>query len=180
MGKMVNKTDLSEIVGISQRSLTTWQKNGMPIAVDGTRGSENLYDTKEVIDWMIQREIERRISDHGGSETDFYDLEMERARLTYHQANIASLDQKIKEGKLIPADVVEGAWVDFVAAFRAKVLSVPTKAAHQFIGLNDLAQIQDVLKEHLYEALAELADYDPEHYGIEHAAQSSGDGSTAT
>lgn len=177
MGKTVNKTELSEIVGVSQRSLTTWQKNGMPIAMDGTRGTENLYDTEEIINWMIQREINRRVADHGGDEEKMYEYEAERARLTYHQANIASLDEQVKEGRLIPAETVESAWVDFVAAFRAKVLSIPTKAAHHFITLDDLNQIQDCLKEHLFEALAELADYDPEHYGIQATAQRSADGS---
>lgn len=179
MGKTVNKTELSEIIGVSQRTLTTWQKNGMPIAMDGTRGTENLYDSEEIIQWMIQREINRRITDHGGNEAEFYDYEMERARLTHHQANIASLDEQVKQGKLIPSDVVEGAWVDFVAAFRAKVMSIPTKAAHQFIALTELTQVQDCMKEHLFEALAELADYDPEHYGIQIAATGSTDSRTA-
>ena len=167
---IVNKRELAEIVGKSQQTLTTWQKNGMPISADGANGTANLYDTAEVIQWMIQREIERRITDHGGSEAEFYDYEMERARLTHHQANIAALDEQVKEGRLIPAEVVQGAWDDFVAAFRAKTLSIPTKAAHHFITLSDLNQIQDCLKEHLNEALAELADYDPEHYGIQPVA----------
>ena len=179
MGKTVNKTELSEIIGVSQRTLTTWQKNGMPIAVDGTRGTENLYDTEEIIQWMIHRELQRRISDHGGDEAELYDYEMERARLTHHQANIASLDEQVKEGKLIPSEIVETAWVDFVAAFRAKTLSIPTKAAHHFITLSDLNQIQDCLKEHLNEALSELSEYDPEHYGIQAIAPSRTAGSAA-
>ncbi|WP_345198935.1 terminase small subunit [Kistimonas scapharcae] len=179
MGKVVNKRELAEIVGKSQQTLTTWQKNGMPISSDGANGTANLYDTEEIIQWMISREIERRIADHGGDMGDWFDYEKERARLTHHQANIAGLDEEVKRGRLIPADVVESAWVDFVAAFRAKVLSIPTKAAHQFITLSDLNQIQDCLKEHLFEALAELADYDPEHYGIEPVAPCGADGSAA-
>lgn len=179
MGKTVNKTELSEIIGVSQRTLTTWQKNGLPIAMDGTRGTENLYDTEEVIQWMIQREIQRRIADHGGEEEEWFDYEKERARLTYHQANIAALDEQVKEGKLIPSEIVESTWVDFVAAFKAKTLSIPTKAAHHFITLSDLNQIQDCLKEHLNEALSELSEYDPKHYGIQAVAQSSTGGSAA-
>lgn len=94
------------------------------------------------------------------------DLSKERARLTHHQANIAELDEDIKRGKLIPADVVERVWSDMVASFRAKILSIPTKAAHQFIALNDINEIQDALKEHHYEALQELSDYEPRDYGI--------------
>jgi phage terminase Nu1 subunit (DNA packaging protein) len=92
------------------------------------------------------------------------DLSKERARLTFHQANIAELDEDIKRGKLIPAETVEKVWSDMVAAFRAKILSIPTKSAHQFVAITDLSEIQDVIKEHLNEALVELSEYDPNQY----------------
>ena len=180
MGKTVNKAELSEIIGVSQRTLTTWQKNGMPIAMDGIRGTENLYDTAEIIDWMIQREIQRRITDHGGDEDDWYDFEKERARLTYHQANIAALDEQVKETELISAETVCRAWCDLTTAFSAKVRSIPTKAAHNFIRLTDINQIQDCLKVYLNEALTELSNYDPEQYGIPASTSSSPDGCAAS
>lgn len=94
------------------------------------------------------------------------DLGKERARLTYHQANIAELDEDVRRGELIPADVVERVWSDMVASFRAKVLSIPTKAAHQFVNLTNISEIQDALKEHHNEALLELSEYEPKDYGI--------------
>lgn len=175
---VVNKQALAEILGKSERTLTTWQKQGMPIAQDGSRGQSNLYDTAEVIDWLVQREITSRIQDHGSAEA-FYDYEAERARLTHHQANKASLEEQVLEGRLIEADVVERVWGDMVSSFRAKVLAVPTKAAHQFLALNDLNDAQDLLKDHLHEALAELSDYDPDHYGIEDRRESGRDGGAA-
>ncbi|WP_263079500.1 terminase small subunit [Endozoicomonas sp. Mp262] len=180
-GQLVNKKQLAEIIGKSERTITTFQKNGLPIQSEGTRGTANIYNTSDVIDWLIQTEIEKYFSASSGvgNGTEVFDYDVENARLTHHKANIAALDEQVKEGKLIPADVVEAAWVDFVAAFRAKILGIPTKAAHQFLNLTDLAQIQDCLKEHLFEALAELADYDPEHYGIQSAAPCSIDGSAA-
>ena len=63
------------------------------------------------------------------------DYAAEKTRLTFHQANIAELDEDIKRGELIPAETVERVWSDLVASFRAKILSIPTKAAHQFIAL---------------------------------------------
>lgn len=54
-GIEVNKARLSEILGYSQRSLTTWQKLGMPVVGKGVRGSSHRYNTAEVIAWMIRR-----------------------------------------------------------------------------------------------------------------------------
>lgn len=173
---IVNKRKLSDIVGKSQQTITTWQKNGLPICADGISGTANLYETTEVISWMIQREIHRRITDHGGDETDWYDFEKERARLTHHQANIAALDEQVKETELISAETVNKAWCDLTTAFSAKVRSIPTKAAHNFIRLTDINQIQDCLKVYLNEALTELSNYDPEQYGIPAPAPSRADG----
>lgn len=177
---IVNKRELSDIIGKSQQTITTWQKNGMPISADGISGTANLYDTSDVIDWMIQQEIKRRITNHGGNDDDWYDFEKERARLTHHQANIAALDEQVKETELISAETVSRAWCDLSTAFSSKILSIPTKAAHSFISLTDINQIQDCLKVYLNEALSELSDYDPEQYGIPASTSSGANGSAAS
>lgn len=179
MGKIVNKSELAEILGKSERTLTTWQKNGMPIALEGNRGSSHQYDTEEIIDWVVQQEINRRIEQHGASEDSFFDYESERARLTHHQANKVSLEEQVLQGKLIPSETVERVWSNMVASFRAKMLSIPTKAAHQFLSLSDLNESQDLLKDHVYEALDELSDYDAEQYDIPNLTQDNGDDSAA-
>lgn len=177
--KLVTKAELAEIVGKSERTLTTWQKNGMPIRVDGNRGSSNLYSTAAVIEWMIQQEIKRKIAEHGGGDAEFFDYEAERARLTFHQANKADLEEQVLRGKLIPSETVERVWSDMVASFRSRVLAVPTKAAHQFLALDDLNAAQDLLKEHLHEALRELSDYEPDQYDLETIEESGIDGGAA-
>ena len=85
------------------------------------------------------------------------DLAEERARLTFHQANIASLDERVKEGELVSVEEVEKYTRDMVLNCRAKLLSIPTKAAHEFVNLSDLSEIQDALKAHIHEALLELS-----------------------
>jgi len=42
---IVNKKELAEIIGISERSLTEWQKEGLPVAsYADNRGQANEYD----------------------------------------------------------------------------------------------------------------------------------------
>jgi phage terminase Nu1 subunit (DNA packaging protein) len=56
MGKTVSKLELSEIVGRDERTLSRWQKEGMPVIEFGVgRGNENQYDTQTVIDWLLRQ-----------------------------------------------------------------------------------------------------------------------------
>ncbi|KJK06546.1 terminase small subunit [Pseudomonas tussilaginis] len=54
MGRTVNKAELGEIVGRDERTLSRWQKEGMPVIEFGVgRGNENQYDTQAVIEWLM-------------------------------------------------------------------------------------------------------------------------------
>lgn len=102
-GKIVNKVELSEILGIADRTITTYQKNGLPIEIDGVRGQSNSYNTKDVIDWFIDWKVSKLTS--GKSDTQ-YNLDAELARKTFHQANRESLKEQEEMGMLIPAELV--------------------------------------------------------------------------
>lgn len=55
-GMQVNKKELSEIFGISERTLTEYQKDPLfPFIEDGGRGQKNLYDTAQVLRYLISR-----------------------------------------------------------------------------------------------------------------------------
>src|ERR1700694_2099962 len=54
-GKRVNQAELAEILGKSDVTIWEWQKEGLPIAKQGVRGTENEYDTADVIAWLEQR-----------------------------------------------------------------------------------------------------------------------------
>jgi phage terminase Nu1 subunit (DNA packaging protein) len=160
MPHLVNKAELADIVGKSQQTLTTWQKQGMPIHVAGTRGQENLYDTVEVIDWLVRRTLEKVVIGDDG-ETIVY--EVEKARLTKAQANHEELKVEVLKGDLIRSEVVERVQGGMVSSFRARCLSLPTKAAPQLLGLDETA-IETALTDYIYEALEELSDFDPGAY----------------
>lgn len=56
---LVNKRGLADVLGVSERTLTEWQKDGLPISVKAERGGENQYDTTQAIKWMVDKQIER-------------------------------------------------------------------------------------------------------------------------
>ncbi|MFP3863240.1 terminase small subunit [Pseudomonas capeferrum] len=56
MGKTVGKVELGEIIGRDERTLSRWQKDGMPVIEFGVgRGNENQYDTQVVIEWLMRQ-----------------------------------------------------------------------------------------------------------------------------
>ena len=152
---LLKKKDMAESLGISVQAFDRWGVE--PVLREGR---SVYFSVRDVVDYQLGKVASKHKPDND------LDIVAERARLTYHQANIAELEEDVKRGELIPADVVERVWSDMAASFRAKILSIPTKAAHQFIALTNISEIQDALKEHHNEALLELSDYDPKDYGI--------------
>ena len=59
MGKVVNKAELEQVLGVSHQTLTEWQEQGLPLKRKGARGEENQYDTAEVIAWYTEREVRK-------------------------------------------------------------------------------------------------------------------------
>jgi phage terminase Nu1 subunit (DNA packaging protein) len=91
------------------------------------------------------------------SDGEVYDYDAERARLTFHQANTASLEEARKKGELIPFEDVKTHWENLAANTRAKLLNLPGRLA---TALNEQSTVQErerVARELIYEALNELA-----------------------
>lgn len=150
MGEIVNKAKLACILGKSERALTDWQKEGMPIEKSGMRGQSNTYDTEKVIDWMIKR----------ATDTDG-EMEKAKLRLTLAQARNAELDADEKEGSLISLENMKGLWGNVLAAFRARILSMPSRLTPLITTHRDPKKIEKILKDACTEALNELAEHDP-------------------
>ncbi len=56
----VNKAQLAEVLGVSEKTLTEWQKEEPPLPVLNAaqrRGQANEYETSAVIEWLVQRRM---------------------------------------------------------------------------------------------------------------------------
>ena len=85
------------------------------------------------------------------------DLAEEKTKLTAAQARKAELEVEEMEGSLIPAQLVQDTWIDYVSNARAKLLGMPSRIAHQVITVDKYAEAELILKEQVHEALNELA-----------------------
>ena len=84
------------------------------------------------------------------------DYTTHRMRLTRARADIMEMEKAQMEEKLIPAGDIESAWIEATTNMRAKLLSLPTKAAAEVFSAETLMDVKNLLKEQIHEALNEL------------------------
>lgn len=147
----LNADQLAELIGVSKRRVFQMATEENPPPKD----SAGKYPCEGAGKWFRERVIkELGISSTGES----YDPVAEKARLTFHQANIAALEEEIKRKNVIPADTVQHHWENQAANVRAKLLNLPGRLA---VTVTGSATIQDAEREArtlIHEALQELAD----------------------
>jgi len=84
-----------------------------------------------------------------------------RTRKVNAEAEIAELELKRIHGELVNADDVVSAWADVLGGVKARLLSIPTKAAPVMAAESNAGTCQRVIEELISEALEELSRYEP-------------------
>jgi len=108
------------------------------------------------------------------------DYNAARARKMEADAQMAELELLQAKGKLVPAEDVAGAWVDVLAAMKARLLALPSVCAPVCATETELATVQSILENQVREALDELSSYQPhEHAGRTSVTQSGDNGGNA-
>lgn len=95
---------------------------------------------------------------------DTHDARRERARLLKAQADKVEIETAILRGSVVPSEVIKNTWGDMLAAFRARMLVLPSRAATQVLACTRFEEVEDMLRNIVHEALTELAEYDPKQY----------------
>ena len=103
------------------------------------------------------------------------DYNAARARKMEADAQMAELELLQAKGKLVPAEDVAGAWVDVLAAMKARLLALPSVCAPICATETELATIQSILENQIREALDELSAYQPHEHAGRTSVTASGD-----
>jgi len=110
------------------------------------------------------------------------DYNAARARKMEADAQMAELELLQAKRKLVAAEDVAGAWVEVLAAMKAKMLALPSICAPICATETDLPTIQSILENQVREALDELSSYQPhQHAGrtiVTDGGNSGGDDNT--
>ena len=145
---IVNKRQLSDILGVTEETLTQWAKQGMPVVLKRRGSAGNQYESTAVLSWLDAK----RQSDSPPT-----DYETERTRKVKLEADILALQKSQLEGRLIPSEKVEEAWTATMAVFRARMMAMPSILAPALVGLETFIDAETLVRDAIYSALHELS-----------------------
>jgi phage terminase Nu1 subunit (DNA packaging protein) len=80
-----------------------------------------------------------------------------RTEWTQERARKARLEREQLEGTLLWRDEVLASWTSLYTVVRTRLLAIPSKVAPRLVGKTSAAEIAEVIRIEIYEALEELA-----------------------
>lgn len=157
---LVNKTKLSQILDVSQQTLTNWQnlKNDpMSVHAKGKNGQANQYSLSAVIQWRIRYEVNKLVTNPNGEVVDY---EAERARLTKEQADGQALKNEKIRANLISVSAAIAVFMEISSIATNRLDSARAEIKTKVPGLSD-AQYRTINR--IYDdARNAIADVSPE------------------
>jgi len=141
---LLNQRQLAQLLDVAPSTVARW-----PLEPIETRGREKLYDPRAAL--AIR---------YGDGEQ--LDLNQERARLARVQGERQALELAVRRGQLLEAGEVQATWENLLYNCRARLLALPSAAASR-VAMTDPRTAGRILEGLVHEALAELAEYNPEN-----------------
>ncbi|WP_294348458.1 hypothetical protein [Prosthecochloris sp.] len=148
---VLTQPQAAALLGVTTRRIRQRSQEEDPPLQD----KNGQYPCKEFGKWMLNDF--RRGLGIAKDGTGYYDYDGERARLTFHQANNAEMEEQRKRRELIPANDIRQAWSDIISSARLKMLSLPTRIASVCSG-KPASEIEKEAREIVNEALIELSE----------------------
>ncbi|ROR25149.1 phage terminase Nu1 subunit (DNA packaging protein) [Comamonas sp. BIGb0124] len=142
--RIVGQTDISAIFGVAPKTITEWQSQGMPVAVQGGPGIPSEYESDDCIRWLVSREVSKI---QGESPKD---------RLDRLKGDQIEFEMAKERRQYIPADEIAPVWEGAVLQAREFLVGEPGRVANLCVG-RDRAQIAELLTATFDGFLARLA-----------------------
>lgn len=152
---MATQAEVAAHLFLSQTEVSRYIAAGV-IPKAPHKGGLNIDVCRESYIRHIRERAAGRASD--AADADDLDIVEQRARLAKEQADAQAMKNAVVRGELIPRqDVVAGMQAAFANA-RARLLSLPAKAAPLVIGLVAITDVVEKLTGIVHEACRELAE----------------------
>jgi phage terminase Nu1 subunit (DNA packaging protein) len=145
--------EISAMLGLSDRRIRQLADEGALVRI-----SHGKFDLPASIQTYIKFLVEKEKPDSELNKSD------EEALWTRARRQKTELELQIMRGELHRSGDVESVMNDMLGAFRARLLSLPSKIAPQMQGKTEIPAIKEILKDAVHEALNELSDYDPDAF----------------
>lgn len=145
----VNKRALSELLLVSERSLTDWQQKGMPVAVSAGRGASNEYAPADVIAWLLAR----------ANDTS---RESAKDRLDRLRGDQLEREMLKEDDVLVMPEDLDVEYDALVEAARAELLfNLPDALSAELTAILGEEVDVSIIRRHIEDALTTLSNYEP-------------------
>jgi hypothetical protein len=138
---------IAAALDISKRRVQQLTKEGVL-----TRAAKGKYDLAACICQYQNYYASNKVVETDG-------IKSAKLRLLTAQADKAELELNSLSEKYVSAEELEFEWSSLVLAFRAKMLSMPSKLAMILAGASEPAKAHKILEDEIYDALTELSKY---------------------
>jgi phage terminase Nu1 subunit (DNA packaging protein) len=146
-GQIVNRNEMSGILGCSPGTLDRHVAAGCPIIQRGTTKTGHKFNSADVIRWVKARKSSAAVgqSDQG------------RRRYLLAVAELKEIQLAEKRGSLVSIEAVQEVLADELTAVRSRLLAIPGRLAGQLAIVSDAAEIEAAIAEEVRGALSELS-----------------------
>lgn len=101
------------------------------------------------------------LQERPGSAHDHQDAYLERGRLLKAQADKTEIEVKVLRGEYVARDEIDLELSGLVLAMRASLLALPQRCALRVMNLKTYPEVENCLREQVYEVLNGVSHYDP-------------------
>lgn len=154
----VSAAVLGDLFGVRDRRIRQMADEG--IVTRAAKGRYKLVDSIKNYLLSLKLAAEGVGVDMVDGEINFDEEKALHERVKRH---ISELKLQIMKGELHKAEDVETVMMDMLAAFKTRMMNIPSKVA-PILESRDAAYIKDRLTDEVTEALNELKDYDPKAF----------------
>jgi phage terminase Nu1 subunit (DNA packaging protein) len=151
---IVSTDVMAELLGFTRQRVNQLAKEG--VLEKQAPGRFLLRkNIKKYIDYL---RINQADEEEEGATAQYWE---EKALHEKAKREMAELKLARQRNQLHDAADVEFALTNMLATFRNRILGIPGKLAPQLLGVDSLAELQELIDKELREALTELSEYDP-------------------
>jgi phage terminase Nu1 subunit (DNA packaging protein) len=149
--KLTTNREVAKHLDVTEQYISKLKKEGVLPNADGRKGL-NIDEARLAYIHYLRAKL--RLNPKGFTDTSIAE---EKVRLTKAQADLKEMEVELLNGGMLKAEEVVEGWIGFVSNARAKLLNLPSKVAHQVIGLETYGDAEEIIRLEIYEVLNELS-----------------------
>jgi phage terminase Nu1 subunit (DNA packaging protein) len=147
-GRILNKNEMSGVLGVAAQTLQRWVGAGCPCLDEGSPGRGARFNELAVKRWVE----ERRGLKSSSSQDD-------EAKRRYNEANAQLKELRLAQlrGDLVPLADVRAVWESECVTIRQRLLALSDQLAPQLAHISDVREIARLIDHEIRQALVELS-----------------------